>query len=180
MATHRCDAEYWVANLRHPVRFSPAVAAAGAAHTTFIEISPHPLLTYAISDTLGDTHHHALGTLARDTDDTVTFHTDLNTTHTTHPPTPSIRPNPTRSCPPRPGTTPATGSPPIRPPRWEHTRCWASASPIRPTASGSGKARCAPDLLWLGDHRVDDACVLPGAAYAELALAAATDAFGAD
>jgi phthiocerol/phenolphthiocerol synthesis type-I polyketide synthase C len=33
--------------------------------------------------------------------------------------------------------------------------------------------------LWLGDHCVDDACVLPGAAYAELALAAVTDAFGA-
>ena len=38
----------------------------------------------------------------------------------------------------------------------------------------------SPDLLWLGDHRVDNACVLPGAAYAELALVAATDAFGAD
>ena len=37
-----------------------------------------------------------------------------------------------------------------------------------------------PDVLWLGDHRVDNACVLPGAAYAELALAAATDTFGAD
>ena len=38
----------------------------------------------------------------------------------------------------------------------------------------------SPDLLWLGDHRVDNACVLPGAAYAELALAAATDTFSDD
>ena len=37
-----------------------------------------------------------------------------------------------------------------------------------------------PDFLWLGDHCVDDACVLPGAAYAELALAAVTEAFGTD
>ena len=37
----------------------------------------------------------------------------------------------------------------------------------------------SPDVLWLGDHRVGDACVLPGAAYAELALAAVTEAFGA-
>ena len=37
-----------------------------------------------------------------------------------------------------------------------------------------------PDFLWLGDHCVDDACVLPGAAYAELALAAVTEALGTD
>ena len=57
----RCDAQYWVTNLRHPVRFTQAVSAASATHTTFIEISPHPLLTFAISDTLTDTppppHH---------------------------------------------------------------------------------------------------------------------------
>jgi phthiocerol/phenolphthiocerol synthesis type-I polyketide synthase C len=38
----------------------------------------------------------------------------------------------------------------------------------------------SPDYLWLGDHCVDDGCVLPGAAYAELALAAVTEAFGPD
>ena len=37
-----------------------------------------------------------------------------------------------------------------------------------------------PDFLWLGDHCVDNVCVLPGAAYAELALAAVTEAFGTD
>ena len=37
-----------------------------------------------------------------------------------------------------------------------------------------------PDFLWLGDHCVDDVCVLPGAAYAELALAAVTETFGTD
>ena len=80
------DAEHWAANLRNPVRFSQAVAAAGAEHATFVEISPHPLLTHAISDTLGGTHHHSVGTLQRDTHDTLSFHTNLNTTHTTHPP----------------------------------------------------------------------------------------------
>ena len=55
------DAEYWVANLRNPVRFSQAIATAGAEHATFVEISPHPLLTYAISDTLGRAHHHSVG-----------------------------------------------------------------------------------------------------------------------
>ena len=78
------DAEYWVTNLRQPVRFSQAITTAGADHATFVEISPHPLLTYAITDTLGRAHHHSVGTLQRDTHDTLTFHTNLNTTH--HPP----------------------------------------------------------------------------------------------
>ena len=46
------DADYWAANLRNPVRFSQAVGDASADHGTFIEVSPHPLLTNAISDTL--------------------------------------------------------------------------------------------------------------------------------
>ena len=88
------DADYWAANLRNPVRFSQAVTAAGAEYGTFVEVSPHPLLTYAIDDTLGQAHHHSVGTLARHTDDTLTFHTNLNATHTIrareqpHPPEP--------------------------------------------------------------------------------------------
>ncbi len=46
--------DYWAANLRKPVRFSDAVTTAGAAHATFVEISPHPLLTHAITDTLAN------------------------------------------------------------------------------------------------------------------------------
>ena len=37
------DADYWATNLRNPVRFSQAVAAAGANHSTFIEVSPAPV-----------------------------------------------------------------------------------------------------------------------------------------
>ena len=115
-ATPSFDAEYWVANLRNPVRFGRAVATAGASHTTFIEISPHPLLTYAISDTLGDAHHHALGTLARDTHDTVSFHTALNTTHTLHPPDTDT---PTRTPPP-PAHHPLAPHPPLDHPQCHH------------------------------------------------------------
>ena len=80
------DADHWAANLRNPVRFSQAIATAGADHATFIEVSPHPLLTHAINDTLGAEQHRNLGTLQRDADDTCTFHTNLNATYTTHPP----------------------------------------------------------------------------------------------
>src|SRR6185295_10126099 len=67
------DADYWAANLRNPVRFAQAIATAGADHHTFIEISPHPLLTHAITDTLAGTHHHSIATLQRDADETLTF-----------------------------------------------------------------------------------------------------------
>ena len=81
------DAEYWAANVREPARLSQAITAAAEDHGTFIEISAHPILTHAVSDTLESmTHHHSVGTLWRDGDDTVTFHTNLNTTHTNHPP----------------------------------------------------------------------------------------------
>ncbi len=173
------DADYWAANLRNPVRFSRAITAAGTDNTTFIEISPHPLLTHAISDTLAGHHHHSVGTLQRDTHDTVTFHTNLNTTHTTHPPHTDHPRGPHPSLP----TT-----------VWRHTRHWIATSTGTPLGThpllGIGvtdptngtrvwESTLGPGVLWLGDHCVDDACVLPGAAYAELALAAVTEAFGA-
>ena len=61
--TPALDADYWVANVRQPVRFSQAVATAARNHGTFIEISPHPTLTHSITETLESTHHHSIGTL---------------------------------------------------------------------------------------------------------------------
>lgn len=48
-------AEYWMANLREPVRFASAVRAAVAepGPTVFIEVSPHALLASAIEDEVG-------------------------------------------------------------------------------------------------------------------------------
>jgi phthiocerol/phenolphthiocerol synthesis type-I polyketide synthase B len=117
------DADHWVANVRNPVRFSQAVAAAAADHCTFIEIGPHPVLTKAISETLdsldtgSDTagaHHHSLGTLQRDTNDTVAFHANLNATHTVRPPHGEHLPEPHPAIP----TTP-----------WRHTRHWIDIAP---------------------------------------------------
>ncbi len=77
----RFDADYWVTNLRNPVRFSQAVAAAGADHATFVEVSPHPLLTYAISDTLQSTSSTnsfiVTSALKRVEDETLFFHAQL-------------------------------------------------------------------------------------------------------
>ena len=183
----RCfDAEHWAANLRNPVRFARRSPPPAPTTATFIEISPHPLLTYAIKDTLADTHHHSIATLQRDTDDTLTFHTNLNATHTVRPPQ---QPHPPEPHPPIP-TTP-----------WHHTRHWISAAgrhrptlthhdrvhPLLGATAAPGGAR-APHMSreksaprrchGSPDHQIHCVAALPGAAYCEMALAAARNALG--
>src|SRR5205085_1522264 len=47
------DAGYWYANLRREVRFADAVRVlAGEGFGTFIEVSPHPVLTGAVAETI--------------------------------------------------------------------------------------------------------------------------------
>ncbi|MGW0653394.1 type I polyketide synthase [Streptomyces umbrinus] len=49
------DAEYWHANLRRTVHFGPAVdALAEQGFTTFVEVSPHPVLTMSVQEILDD------------------------------------------------------------------------------------------------------------------------------
>ncbi|MBB2992923.1 phthiocerol/phenolphthiocerol synthesis type-I polyketide synthase B [Mycolicibacterium iranicum] len=114
------DAEYWVANVRQPVRFSQAIAAAAADHGTFIEISPHSTLGQSINDTLGlgsdASEYRTLGTLARDADDTVVFRAHVNATHTSRPPQTPHGAEPHLVLP----TTP-----------WHHTRHWVDVRPLR-------------------------------------------------
>ncbi|MFF5186999.1 acyltransferase domain-containing protein [Streptomyces sp. NPDC000345] len=70
------DAAHWAANLRRPVRLDRAVAAAAAdGHTLFVEISPRPVLTRAVTDTAPGVV--ALGTLRRDADDPAGFLTQV-------------------------------------------------------------------------------------------------------
>ncbi|WP_415823617.1 SDR family NAD(P)-dependent oxidoreductase, partial [Mycobacterium basiliense] len=80
---------------------------------------------------------------------------------------------------------------------WQHGSHWISATSVSGAAFhmadthpllGIGvtdptngtrvwESHLDPDLLWLSDHVIDDLVVLPGAAYAEIALAAAADTF---
>jgi 6-methylsalicylic acid synthase len=49
------DNAYWVANLRHPVRFAQAVAAATEdGYRRFVEISAHPVVAHSIDETLAE------------------------------------------------------------------------------------------------------------------------------
>ncbi|WP_367319154.1 acyltransferase domain-containing protein [Streptomyces sp. HUAS ZL42] len=82
------DAAYWAANLRSPVRFAGALAAAAAdGHTAFIEISPHPLLLHPLAENLPDALH--LPTLRRDDDPALTFRGQLAALHTAGRPLPA-------------------------------------------------------------------------------------------
>jgi phthiocerol/phenolphthiocerol synthesis type-I polyketide synthase B len=123
------DAEYWVANVRQPARLSQAITAASEEHATFIEISAHPILTHAVSDTLDSmTHHHSVGTLWRDGDDAVSFHTNLNTIHTSHPPQTPHPVEPHAVLP----TTP-----------WHHGHHWVPARAVAPVTRVEGVANPA-------------------------------------
>src|SRR5262249_50122645 len=67
--TAALDAGYWFANVRQPVRFAEVVRSlSDSDHTVFIEISPHPVLVPAISQTLeaAGTQAVVAGSLRRD------------------------------------------------------------------------------------------------------------------
>ena len=179
------DAGYWVANVRQPVRFSQAVAAAGANHANFVEISPHPLLTHAITESLqsvssrGDIQVAA--TVTRDNPETLTFHTNLA----------AVRP------PVGLGTCDGgtVGLVDIPPTPWMHSKYWVTnradgrqmtgAHPLLgvhvempPGRDHAWQADVGTDLLpWLEDHKVHGQPVMPAAAFAEIALAAGSEAF---
>ncbi|MFI5833581.1 type I polyketide synthase [Micromonospora sp. NPDC051300] len=78
-------ADYWYDNLRRTVRFDTAVrTAVEAGHSTFVEISPHPVLAMPVTAILDDlgTAGHTLSTLRRGEDDPTRLLTNLATAHT--------------------------------------------------------------------------------------------------
>ncbi len=181
------DADYWVANLRNPVRFSQAVASAAEKHSYFVEVSPHPLLSHAITGTLESARPRGgvrvAATLARDNPETLAFHTQLATVRP-----PSVAAAETDS-----GIKRIADLPPTP---WLHHRYWAaptgsnrqpaSAHPLLGThvELPSGRehvwqADVGTELLpWLIDHKVHGQPVMPGTGFGEIALAAASEALG--
>ncbi|MBB5924553.1 acyl transferase domain-containing protein/acyl carrier protein, partial [Actinoalloteichus hoggarensis] len=67
--TAELDARYWYENLRNTVRFESVIAAlATEGYTSFVEVSPHPVLTMPVHDVLDTIEAEAMvvGTLRRD------------------------------------------------------------------------------------------------------------------
>ncbi|MEU8825290.1 type I polyketide synthase [Streptomyces sp. NPDC048636] len=186
--TTTLDAGYWYRNLRHTVEFERAVrAVADAGHEVFIEVSPHPVLTMPVQDTLRDTGGVALGTLRRDDGDRRRFHTSLAEAY--------VRGVPVSwPVPPRRGA-------PVELPTYafQRRRYWLDAprTPVGDRAAAElGLATAGHPLLgaaveladgqglvatarlssaahpWLADHVVGGVVLLPGTVFVELALAA--------
>ncbi|MEO6794210.1 MAG: type I polyketide synthase [Mycobacterium sp.] len=180
------DADYWVHNLRNPVRFSQAVTAAAAGHATFIEVSPHPLLSHAINGNLesarpsGDTA--VTGTLLREQPEALSFHTNL-----------AVVAPPSADAPQPDG---GIGRADLPPRLWQHVRYWAAPAAANRHAadahpllgvhvelpSGQGhvwQSDVGTDVVaWMAHHKVHGQVVMPATGFAEMALAAAGEALG--
>ncbi|WFE35243.1 type I polyketide synthase [Micromonospora sp. WMMD975] len=190
--TATLDADYWYANLRHQVRFAPTAAAlldAGFRH--FVECSPHPVLTTGLQDTAEQAGIEATvtGTLRRDEGGwtrLLTSAAGLAVRGVEVDWSPVLAPL-------RPRRVQLPTYPFQRRPYWLRGAATADV-----TAAGLGPAghpllaaatelpdggwlftgRLGPDTAdWIPDHAVLDHVLLPGAAFAELALhvAAHTD-----
>ncbi|WP_063770186.1 type I polyketide synthase [Streptacidiphilus melanogenes] len=186
------DAPYWCANLRRPVRFAAAVAAAAVErHQIFLEISPQPVVTRAVSQTLADLPCTpvVLPTLRREENEPFTFRTQLAALHCAGVDVdwyslyaddhlvdaPTLTFNRTGhwidsvDVPPvqredAPAALPGTH---VHVPGAQPRECW------------HGDAG-TDTLPWLADHRVHGTPALPGAASCALALTAACEVFAAD
>ncbi|MGW2181825.1 type I polyketide synthase [Streptomyces sp. NPDC001732] len=169
------DAAYWCDNLRRPVRFHPAVtAAAQDRHQTYIEISPHPVITQPLTDSLTPLAPHALvlPTLRRAQDEPTTFLTQLATLHCN---------GGTVDWTPLYGDGDLADTPTIT---FDRTPHWAAGPPAPdPTDTLPGRHTETPGdqtrhtwsttapalhLPWLNDHHVHGTPVLPGAAFCAL------------
>jgi phthiocerol/phenolphthiocerol synthesis type-I polyketide synthase D len=179
------SADYWAANLRNPVRFSQAVHEASAENSNFIEISPHPLLTHAITDSLAaqatSRKYHVGATVNRDQPEILAFHAQLA----------AVRPPAVKVSEDTAGRL--VDAPPTA---WQHVPFWQSdrstgqqfsgAHPLLglhvELPSGTGHVWQSDVGLeahpWLADHIVHSLPVMPGAGFAEIALAAGREALG--
>lgn len=186
------DADYWVDNLRHAVRFAAAVQAAlEDGYRVFTELSPHPLLTHAVDQTADslDIAHAALASVRREQElpyglrgvladlhnagaqiDFATMYPSGNLVDAplptwTHRELILVR-DPSELAPG--GATIA-----VHPLLGAHVRL--PEEPERHAWQADVGTDTQP---WLGDHQVHNVASLPGAAYCEMALAAARRVLG--
>ncbi|WP_327223359.1 type I polyketide synthase [Streptomyces platensis] len=184
------DADYWYRNLRNTVRFEPAVrelAARGC--TTFIEVSPHPVLTIAVQETLEDAGREegiAVGTLRRGRGDAHRFLTAVAELHVQG------------AAVDRPAAFTSAAARPVELPTYPFRgeRFWLEDSGAPTDAISLGQAATAHPLLgaaveladgrglvltgrlaratqpWLADHEVAGTVLFPGTGFVELALQA--------
>ncbi|MDI3314309.1 MAG: sulfolipid-1 biosynthesis phthioceranic/hydroxyphthioceranic acid synthase [Mycobacterium sp.] len=186
-----CDAGYWVDNLRHTVRFAAAVQAAlQDGHRVFAELAPHPLLIHAVEETARslEVPVAALACMRRDQalpHGLLGFLADLHSAGAAVDFS-ALYPHGRLLDAPLPtwthrqfllardgreagGASAVAGHPLLGP----HVRLMEE--PERHAWHAELGTDAQP---WLGDHRVHQVAALPGAAYCEMALAAAQTVLG--
>ncbi len=182
-----CDAGYWVHNLRHMVRFAPAVRAAlEDGYRVFAELAPHPLLTHAVEQ-IARSLDMPLAALAGMRREQALPHGLRGFVADLHSAGAAVDfsvlyPNGRLVDSPL--------------PTWTHRRLLLSRDGQESPAHGGCTVAVHPLLgahvrlleeperhvwqaevgtaaqPWLGDHQIRNVAVLPGAAYCEMALAA--------
>ncbi|MGI5519991.1 SDR family NAD(P)-dependent oxidoreductase [Micromonospora sp. CA-259024] len=184
------DAGYWFRNLRDTVRFAAVTERLLAhGHRFFVEVSPHPVLTVGLQESAEDAGRDAVvvGTLRRGEGDTGRFRTSLGELWAHGGPVswaPLFPPGPLMDLPTYP---------------FRHERYWLDATPAAAGAGDTGVASTGHPLLgyalplpdtdgllltgrmslrtqpWLADHALSGRPLLPGTAFAEMALRAGAE-----
>ncbi|HYY00585.1 MAG TPA: SDR family NAD(P)-dependent oxidoreductase, partial [Mycobacterium sp.] len=188
-----CDAEYWVENLRQMVRFGAAVQAAlEDGYRVFAELSPHPLLIRAVEQTAQslETPVAALAGMRRQqplprgmrgllaelhaAGSAVDFSVLYPIGRLADAPLPSWTHRQLIHTP-RTGAAHTSGSTTVsvHPLLGAHVRL--QEEPERHVWQAQVGTQTSP---WLADHQIHGVPALPGAAYCEMALAAARAVLG--
>ncbi|MFG1794534.1 type I polyketide synthase [Nocardia sp. NPDC049149] len=170
------DAGYWFQNLRQPVRFESAIRAAYEhGYRGFVEVSPHPVLTVGIEETLDTDDVTVVETVRRDQGNLRRFL--LSAARVTASWRTYLQ-----------ARQPQRVDLPVYP--FQHNRFW-----LAPDEGGAGAVHPFIDAIvehpesgevtfagavsvdrqpWLADHAVAGTVLLPGAATAELVQSAGT------
>ncbi|MWA04973.1 SDR family NAD(P)-dependent oxidoreductase [Actinomadura sp. LD22] len=186
------DGGYWAENIRTPVLFAAAVdALLDGGHEVFVELSPHPGLLSAIAQSAQAKGRETVlvPSLRRDRPPGEVMRASLGALYAggCEPEWTALYPEPRR-----PARLP--GYP------WQRERCWLPSRGALPSLPGRAGghpllghhvelAGAAGSHVWenavnaeaqavLDDHRVQGVAVLPGAAWLEMARAAAAQVFG--
>ncbi|NKE25870.1 type I polyketide synthase, partial [Mycobacterium tuberculosis] len=188
-----CDGAYWVDNLRNTVQFAAAVQAAMEdGYRVFAELSPHPLLTHAVEQT-GRSLDMSVAALAGMRREQPLPHGLRGLLTELHRAGAALDYS---------ALYPAGRLVDAPLPAWTHARLFidddgqeqraqgACTITVHPLLGSHVRLTEEPErhvwqgdvgtsvLSWLSDHQVHNVAALPGAAYCEMALAAAAEVFG--
>ncbi len=187
-------AEYWSKNMRRPVLFWDTISAIRSeGPRDFIEVSPHPLLLPALP--VDDSAPAGVVTVRRDSDGSRDFYDALGELFVRGhlpdwerlypagaaidlPPYPFER-RPYWFSSPEEGE-PASASNGFLTPLLGRRRADRRKRSSRGQAYFWEREISLPAIPWIRDHRAQDSVLLPGAAFIEIVLSAAYDAFGRD